>query len=128
MAKTEQFTIAIQNEPGVVAGIARTLGDAKVNILALSGTAEGTSGTVRLVVEDAERARKALDGAKIEYLQTTAETLEVPNQPGALAEYLDQLADQGVNLNSIYASASKGGKTATVILTAAAEARASAGS
>ena len=116
MAKTEQFTIPIQNEPGVVAGIARTLGDAKVNILALLGTAEGTTGTVQLVVEDAEKARKALQGAKIPYQETTAEKVEVPNQPGALAECLDELADSGVSLNSIYAAATEGGSTATVVI------------
>ena len=35
MAKTKQFTIAVQNRPGAIAEIARKLGDAKVNILAL---------------------------------------------------------------------------------------------
>jgi hypothetical protein len=126
MAKTEQFTIAIQNEPGVVAGIARTLGDAKVNILALLGTAEGTTGTVQLVVEDAEQARKALQGAKIPYQENTAEKIEVPNQPGALAECLDELADKGISLNSIYAAAPKGGQTATVVYTVVVEARSAA--
>ena len=36
MAKTKQFTIAVENRPGAVAEIARTLGEAKANILALS--------------------------------------------------------------------------------------------
>jgi len=30
MAKTKQFTIAVENRPGAVAEIARTLGEAKV--------------------------------------------------------------------------------------------------
>jgi len=59
MAKTKQFTIAVENRPGAVAEIARTLGDAKVNILALLGTAQGTSGTVQLVAEDSRRAKGA---------------------------------------------------------------------
>jgi hypothetical protein len=63
MAKTKQFTISVQNQPGAVAEIARTLGNAKVNILALLGTAQGTTGTVQLVVDDARRAKKALDAA-----------------------------------------------------------------
>ena len=57
MAKSKQFTIAVENRPGAVAEIARTLGEAKVNILALSGTAQGTSGTVQLVAEDSRRAK-----------------------------------------------------------------------
>jgi len=121
MAKTKQFTISIENRPGAVADIARTLGNAKVNILALLGTAQGTTGSVELVVEDARRAKKALDDAKLTYRETAAEGSELPNKPGALAEYLDKLATKGVNLNSICATASKGGRKAVVVYTVAKE-------
>jgi hypothetical protein len=124
MAKTKQFTITIENRSGAVAEIARTLGNAKVNILALLGTAQGTTGTVELVVEDARRARKALDEAKLTYKETTAEEYELPNKPGALAQCLDKLAAKGVNLNSICATVSKGGKKAVVVTTVAKEERA----
>ncbi len=124
MAKTKQFTIAVQNRPGAVAEVARTLGNAKVNILALLATAQGTSGTVQLIVEDVRRAKKALDDAKLTYQETEAEEYELPNKPGALAQHLDKLAAKGVNLNSIYATASKGGKKAVVVYTAEAAAKA----
>ena len=120
MAKTKQFTITIENRPGTVAEIARTLGSAKVNILALLGTAQGTTGTVELVVEDARRAKKALDGAGLTYQETIAEECELPNKPGALAECLDKLAAKGVNLNSIHATAAKGGRKAIVVYRVAA--------
>ena len=123
MAKTKQFTIAIENRPGTVAEIARTLGNAKVNILALLGTAQGTSGAVQLVVEDARRAKKALDEAKIAYKETAAEEYELPNKPGALAQCLDKLANKGINLNTIHATASKGGRKAVVVYTVEAESK-----
>jgi hypothetical protein len=123
MAKTKLFTIPVQNHPGVVADIARTLGNAKVNILALLATAQGTNGTVQLVVEDARRAKKALDAAKLPYEETTAEQYELPNKPGALAQCLDTLAARGVNLSSIHATASKGGRKAVVVYTAEAKAK-----
>ncbi len=126
MAKTKQFTIAVENQPGAVAEIARTFGNAKVNILALLATGQGTSGTVQLVVEDARRAKKALDEAQLTYQETTAEEIELPNKPGALAQYLDKLAAKGVNLNSIYATAPKGGKRAVVVYTVEADAKAAA--
>jgi hypothetical protein len=118
MAKTKQFTIAVEHRPGAVAEIARTLGNAKVNILALLGTAQAGGGAVHVVVEDAKRAKKALDAAKISYQESSAEELELANKPGALAQYLDKLAGKGVNLNSIYATASKGGKKAVIVYTA----------
>jgi hypothetical protein len=119
MAKTKQFTITAQNQPGTVAGISRTLGNAKVNILSLLATAtpQGTTGKVQLIVEDAKRARKALDEAGLTYQETDAEQYELPNKPGALAQYLDKLAAKGVNLNSVHATASKGGRKAVVVYT-----------
>jgi hypothetical protein len=124
MAKIKQFTITIENRPGTVAELAKALGDAKVNILALLGTAQGANGTVQLVAEDARRARKALDAAKLTYQETSAEGYELPNKPGALAQYLDKLAAKGINLSSIHATAAKGGRKAVVVYTAETEVKA----
>jgi len=117
MAKTKQLTISVDNQPGAVAHIAKTLGDAKVNILALLGTAQGTGGTIQLVAEDPKKAKKALDAARIAYQETAAEQYELPNKAGALAQCLNQLAKKGANLNSIHAMAAKGGKKAVVVYT-----------
>lgn len=126
MAKTKQFTITVENRSGAVAAIAKTLGNAKVNILALLGTAQGMSGAVELVVEDPRRAKKALDEAGLTYRETTAEEYELQNKPGALAQCLDKLAAKGVNLNSICATAAKGGKKAVLVYTVETEAKAKA--
>jgi len=117
MAKTKQFTIPVDNQPGAVARIARALGHSKVNILALLGTAHGMTGTIELVAEDAKKAKKALDEAGISYQETAAEQHELPNKAGALAQYLASLEKKGVNLGSIHATAAKGGKKAVVVYT-----------
>jgi len=126
MSKTKQFRIAVRNHPGAVAEIARTLGNAKLNILALLGTSQGPAGTVQFVVEDSARARKALEEAKISYEEMPAEQFELPNKAGALAEYLEKLADRSVSLNSIYATAHKDGKAVTVVYSVEAEGAAAA--
>ena len=125
MAKTKVFTITVQNQPGAVAAIAKALGSAKVNVLALLGTAQGAAGTVHLVAEDAKRAKKVLDEAKFVYQETGAEQCEMANKPGALAQQLDKLAAKGVNLSSIHATAVKGGRKAVVVYTIEAQAKAS---
>jgi hypothetical protein len=126
MAKTKQFAIPVHNQPGAVAEIARTLGKAKVNILALLGTSQGTSGTVHLIVDNAKRAKKALDEARISYQEIAAEEHALANKPGALAQCLDKLAAKGINLSSIYATAAKGGKKAVIVYTIEASTQASA--
>jgi hypothetical protein len=123
MAKIKQFTIAVENRPGAVAEIAKALGNAKVNVLSLLGTSQGTGGTIQLVAEDAKRAKKALDESKISYQETAAEEHELPNKAGALAQCLAKLAAKGVNLTSIHATASKGGRKAVVVYMAEAEAK-----
>jgi hypothetical protein len=124
MAKTKQFTISVDNHPGAVAEIAKALGGAKVNILSLLGTSQGTGGIVQLLVDDPRRAKKALDSARISYQESPAEQLELPNKPGALAECLNKLVAKGVNLASIHATAAKGGKKAVIVYTAEAAAKA----
>jgi hypothetical protein len=126
MPKTKQFTISVQNQPGAVLEIVRALGNARVNVLSLLGTAQETVGTVHLIAEDPRRAKKALDDAKLAYQETEAEQYELPNKPGALAQTLEKLAAKGVNLKTIHATAAKGGKKAVVVYTAEARAKAAA--
>ena len=78
----------------------------------------------RIVVEDAKRAKKVLDEAKLVYQETGAEQHELANKPGALAQYLEKLAAKGVNLSSIHATAVKGGKKAVVVYTVEVQAKA----
>src|SRR5882762_5205576 len=113
MAKTKQFTITVDNHPGAVAELAKTLGNAKVNILSLLGTAQGTGGTVQLIVDDARRAKKALDSARIAYQETPAESRDLPNKPGALSQYLDKLAAKGVKKAVVVYTAEAAAKAAT---------------
>src|SRR5262249_13600803 len=117
MAKTKQFTITVDNQPGAVARIAKVLGDAKVNILALLGTAQGTGGTVQLVAEDAKKAKKALDAVQSSHQETPPEQYELPTKAGALAQCLASLEKKGANLSAIHATAAKGGKKAVVVYT-----------
>jgi len=125
MAKTKQFTISLDNHPGAVAAIAKTLGDAKVNILSLLGTAQGAAGSVQLIVDDARRAKKALDSARISYQETPAEALDLPNKPGALSQYFGQTCRQGRQHEFHPRHCRKGqAKKAVVVYTAEAAAKA----
>src|SRR5437762_12007611 len=104
MAKTKQFTISVDNQPGAVARIAKTLGDSKVNILALLGTAQGTAGTIQLVAEDAKKAKKALDAAGIGNKETPLCHKQWAKRPGKETQYENRLPTKEVNNNSIHAT------------------------
>jgi len=63
MARAKQLTVSHENRPGMVAEIAKVLGDAKVNILSCLTTTSGTEGVTHLVVDKVNKAEKALANA-----------------------------------------------------------------
>jgi hypothetical protein len=116
MAKVKQFTITVSNRPGAAAEVVEALAGAKVNILALVGSADGEQGRIQLVADNPGKAKKALAAANISHSEATVEQVELPNKPGALASHLKKLAARGVNLDSVYATASKSSKRSTIIV------------
>ena len=115
MAKVKQLSITLENRPGALAGVARLLADAKVNIVALLGSSAGTQGSVQLVLDNIGKGKKALDKAGTSYTEGTLEQFELSNKPGALAEAAEKLAKKGMNIDSAFATVAAGTKK-TVLL------------
>ncbi len=116
MAKAKQLTVPCENRPGTLANVARVLGDAKINILAFLTTTSGTEGSVQLVVDKLEKAKKALDGVGLSYTEANVLHVELPNLPGALASFTGKLAAKEINITSGYATTVKGSRKASVVL------------
>ena len=116
MAKVKQLTVALENRPGTLAHMAKVLADAKVNVLALLGSTAVGQGSVQVVVDNVNKAKKALGGAGLSYTEGTLEQFELANKPGALAELAGKLAKKGINIDSAYATMPKGAKKAVVVL------------
>jgi hypothetical protein len=116
MAKVKQLTVALENRPGALAGVARVLADAKINIVALLGSTAGTQGSAQLVVDNPSKAKKALDKAGTSYTEGTLEQFELNNKPGALAEVAEKLAKKGMNIDSAYATTPKGAKKGVLLV------------
>jgi hypothetical protein len=110
MARVKQLTISLQNQPGRLAAVAQALADARVNILAFLASTAGQQGSVQVVVDNIQRARKALAGAKFPFAEGMLEQVELPNKPGALADFAAKLAKKGMNIDAAYGSVHKGAK------------------
>lgn len=115
MAKVKQLTVACENRPGTLAHVARVLGDAKVNILAMQVSTSGAEGWVRLVVENVNKAKKALEGSGLTYTEEDVLQVELPNVPGALGSFASKLAAKDINITAAYQTAVKGSKKASVV-------------
>lgn len=116
MAKVKQLTIPLENRPGALAEVARVLADAKVNVMALLGSTSGTQGSAQVVVDNINRAKKALDKAGKSYSEGTLKQFELNNKPGALAELTAKLAKKGINIDSAYATVANGARKAVLIV------------
>jgi len=115
MPKAKQLTISCENQPGTLAHLARALGNAKINILAMNCSTSGAAGTVQIVVDNVNKARKALRAAQFSCTEADVLHMELPNVPGALGHFAGKLAAKGINIASGYQTATKGAKKAAVV-------------
>ncbi|HET7379653.1 MAG TPA: ACT domain-containing protein [Gaiellales bacterium] len=115
MARVTQLTLSLKSRPGVLAALARTLADARVNIAALSADTRAGRGKIHVVVQNLGQAKRALRHAKYRATEETAFVVRMRNKPGALARVAARLAKAGINIKSVYATAA--GRSATIVFT-----------
>ena len=113
--RVKQLSIFMENRAGRLAEIARLLGDAGVNIRALSLADTSDFGVLRLIVNDVERAMKILRDSGHTVSLTDVVAVEVPDHPGGLAGVLGRLRDANVNVEYMYAFVEKATDKAVVI-------------
>ncbi len=116
MPKAKQLIVSVENRPGTLARVAKTLGDAKVNILAFLTTTSGAAGSLQVVVDNVNKARNALDREKIPFTEEDVLQVVLPNVPGALATFAGKLAAKDINITSGYQTSVEGSKKASVVL------------
>lgn len=108
MAK--DLTIMLRNVPGTIADVAEAMGQAGINIEGVcgfpAGFPAGSEGIVHILVEDAGAARAAAEKAGYEVRgERDVLVSEIQDRPGALGEVTRKLADAGINVDLIYATA-----------------------
>lgn len=110
----ETLITRIANRPGELAKITTMLGDANVNVTGLFVNAHGEQGTVSLLCDDIESARKTLHTKGIEAETRTVYAKRIKNKPGALAAFTRELADAGINIRQALGTTTRRGRDAEV--------------
>lgn len=108
MLKTKpakEVIIRMENDIGALAGIAKTIADKGVNVLAVSAWVEGAQAVIHLVTDDSVRVSDALKAGQ--YQTRTADVLvtEVPHKPGMLRRITERLAQDHLDVHHLYATA-----------------------
>lgn len=111
----EQISIFLENKSGRLAEVMGVLFQAGINIRALYLADTADFGILRLIVNDTEKARKALKENGFTVEKTKVIAVEVPDKPGGLSGILDTIKDEGINVEYMYAFVEKSGENAIVI-------------
>ena len=110
-----ELSILCGDRPETLSQMAKWFGKAKINILATSCTVAGVQGAVRVVVDHHERAKKVLDREHLPYSEHDVLYVEMPNLPGALADFAGKLAALGINITAAYGTSTQGSKKIVII-------------
>lgn len=111
----EQISIFIENKSGRLAEITKILGDAGVNIRALSLADTSDFGILRLIVNDRETAKQVLKEKGFTVSKTEVVAVEVPDRPGGLSQILQALDRDQINVEYMYAFVERCGENAVII-------------
>jgi hypothetical protein len=100
--KWKQLSVFLENKPGALSEPCRLLARAGLNIRTFSLADTREFGILRLVVEDADKARRLLQRNGFAVKVTKVVVIEVPDRPGGLAAILDALEGTGINVKYAY--------------------------
>lgn len=98
-----QLSVFAENKPGTLVEITDALGNAGVDIRAMSVADTMDFGIMRLIVNDIEKAKEALSGIGCVVSETPVIAAAVSDQPGALTNITRLLADNNINIEYMYA-------------------------
>ncbi|MCC6417146.1 MAG: hypothetical protein IT429_02735 [Gemmataceae bacterium] len=96
------FAIHLSHKPGELGRVANILSRAGVNIKSVAAMVIGSQGMVRLICNDVDATRHALQEANIRFEEYEVVTTLRENRAGELADVADKLANAGVNLHAVY--------------------------
>jgi len=117
MPITKEFTIRLEDRPGTLGKLCQALAEQNVNILAYQQFShEKGKGSVRLVVDNPDKARATLERQRNDYTVTEVARVMLENRPGELARVASRLGEEGININYGYSGAEPGANGSFLIL------------
>jgi len=114
--KVEQLSIFLENKSGRLAEVTEVLGNAEINIRALSLADTTDFGILRLIVNDPEKAKIVLKDKGFTVCMTDLIAVEVEDKPGGLARILNVLNKDNINVEYMYAFVERYRDNAVIIL------------
>ncbi|MDR2770924.1 MAG: ACT domain-containing protein [Clostridiales Family XIII bacterium] len=99
----DQLSVFVENSPGRLAEITGILGDAGIDLRAMSIADTKDFGILRVIVSEPVRALEVLRAADCVVSVTPVLAVSIEDAPGSLSRVLRVLADAGISIEYIYA-------------------------
>jgi hypothetical protein len=116
MTEIKQISLFVENKPGRMAKVSKTLSDASVNIRALTIAEAGDFGVIRMVVDNPEKGYKVLKDNGFTVSATEVLAVEMKDTPGGLYSIVNTLGVSSVNVDYAYAFVTAKAQKAMLIL------------
>lgn len=112
----KQISVLLGNVPGSFARLTHILDSEDISTKAVSAASIVEDSTVRLVVNDPDRAAALLESYNLNFEVTTVLAAEVPLHAGGINAILKPLAKAEINILYLYTTVNRIGKETIVIL------------
>lgn len=99
----KQISLFLENKKGRLAQVCRIIGNAGINIRALSIADTTDFGILRLIVNDPQKAYEVLSNEGFVVSITDVLAIKVADTPGSLADILEKVDKVGVDVEYAYA-------------------------
>jgi hypothetical protein len=96
------LVISVTDRPGEIARVANALARGDVNIKSIAGIGFAKQGLIRVIPDDIEAARSALNESNIRFEESELVTALLENKAGELAGVAGKLANAGLNVHAVY--------------------------
>lgn len=112
----KQISVVLKNVPGQLADLSELLGKEGVNIRAVSVADTSEVSTVRIVVDEPDKALNILNGNAFQVYETEVLAVETPDHPGGLTAVVKPLKEAAINVHYLYPFLGRASNQAIVIL------------
>jgi hypothetical protein len=112
----KQISVLLGNVPGTLSRLTNILDREDITAKALLAASAAENSTVRMVVNDPERAAAILESFKFNYEITPVLAAEVPLHPGGMNAILNPLSKADINVLYLYTTINRFGKETIVII------------
>ena len=112
----QQLSVFIENKPGRLAEITEVLAEADIDIRAISVADTSDFGILRVIVDKPKEAVAALKQHGMTVSLTNVIAVGIDDEPGAFSKAVRLLADEGFDMEYMYAFISRDKGKAFVII------------